>query len=81
MNNIMMGYVIGFILGTILNSILINRTVTGKFLGQIRSIKFSDGNKVRRIIVPRDNREFATIIYALNESIYGEVISEIDKEN
>lgn len=81
MNNIMIGILIGFILGTTLNSMLINRTVTGKFLGSIRSIKFSDGNKVTRIIVPRDNREFAAIIYALNESIYGEVISEIDKED
>ena len=81
MNDITIGIFIGFIWGFILHSLLINVTVTGKFLGKIRHIKFVDGNKVTRIIVPRDNREFATIIYSLNESIYGDVINEIDKED
>ena len=81
MNNIMIGILIGFIWGFILHSLLINMTVTGKFLGKIQHIEFVDGNKVTRIIVPRDPREFAEIIYSINSRLYGDVIDEIDKED
>lgn len=71
-----------FILGLFIESILTSSMINGKLSIRCSKLKFKtkDG-KYQYLFGPNDKHDFAAIIYSLNENLYGEVISEIDKEN
>lgn len=71
-----------FIFGLFIENILVSSMINGKLSIRCSKLKFKtkDG-KDQYLLGPDDKHDFATIIYSLNENLYGEVISEIDKED
>lgn len=71
-----------FIFGLFIENILISSMINGKLSFKYSKLKFkTKDNKDQYLFGPSDKHDFATLIYSLNKDIYGEVVSEIDKEN
>lgn len=71
-----------FIFGLFIEYILISSMINGKLSFKYSKLKFkTKDNKDQYLFGPSDKHDFATLIYSLNKDIYGEVVSEIDKEN
>ena len=71
-----------FVLGLFAECFLISSMINGKLTGRCSTLKFKrkDG-RTQYLFGPDSTTDFAILIYSLNENIYGDVISEIDKEN
>lgn len=71
-----------FIFGLFIEYILISSMINGKLSFKYSKLKFkTKDNKDQYLFGPSDKHDFATLIYSLNKDIYGEVVSEIDKED
>lgn len=71
-----------FVLGLFAECFLISSMINGKLTGRCSKLKFKrkDG-RTQYLFGPDSKTDFAILIYSLNENIYGDVISEIDKED
>lgn len=71
-----------FIFGLFIENILVSSMINGKISFKYSKLKFkTKDSKEQYLFGPSDKHDFAALIYSLNTDIYGEVISEIDKEN
>lgn len=74
--------IICFIAGIWIEYFMMSTMINGKPTLKCSTLKFKTKNgKDQYLLGPNDKHDFATIIYSLNENIYGEVVTEIDKEN
>lgn len=71
-----------FVLGLFTECFLISSMINGKLTGRCSKLKFQrkDG-RTQYLFGPDSKNDFATLIYSLNENIYGDVVTEIDKED
>lgn len=71
-----------FIAGIWFEYFMMSTTINGKPALKCSTLKFKTNNsKNQYLFGPNNKHDFATLIYSLNKDIYGEVVSEIDKEN
>lgn len=74
--------IICFIAGIWIEYFMISTMINGKPTLKCSTLKFKTKNgKDQYLVGPNDKHDFAAIIYSLNENIYGEVVTEIDKED
>lgn len=71
-----------FVLGLFVETFLISSMINGKLTTRYSKLKFKrkDG-RTQYLFGPDSKNDFAVLIFSLNENIYGDVISEIDKED
>lgn len=74
--------IICFIAGIWIEYFMMSTMINGKPTLKCSTLKFKTKNgKDQYLVGPNDKHDFAAIIYSLNENIYGEVVTEIDKED
>ena len=74
--------IVCFIIGMWIEHFMMSTMINGKPALKCSTLKFKTKNgKDQYLFGPNDKHDFATIIYSLNENIYGEVVTEIDKED
>lgn len=74
--------IICFISGIWFEYFMMSTMINGKPALKYSTLKFKINNsKDQYLFGPNNKHDFATLIYSLNKDIYGEVVSEIDKEN
>ena len=79
--SITISHIICFILGLFIESVLTSSMINGRLSITFSKLKFKRKNgRDQYIFGPYEKDDFAALIYALNEIIYGEAVSEIDKE-
>lgn len=74
--------IVCFIVGIWFEYFMMSTMINGKLTGKCSRLKFQrkDG-RTQYLFGPDSKTDFAILIYSLNENIYGDVVTEIDKED
>ena len=74
--------IVCFIIGMWIEHFMMSTMINGKLTGRCSKLKFQrkDG-RTQYLFGPDSKTDFAILIYSLNENIYGDVVTEIDKED
>lgn len=74
--------IVCFIVGIWFEYFMMSTMINGKLTGKCSKLKFQrkDG-RTQYLFGPDSKTDFAILIYSLNENIYGDVVTEIDKED
>lgn len=80
--SITISHIICVILGLFVESILTASMINGRLSITFSKLKFKRKNgRDQYLFGPYKKDDFAVLIYTLNENIYGDVVTEIDKED
>lgn len=80
--SITISHIICFILGLFIESVLTSSMINGRLSIKFSKLKFKRKNgRTQYLFGPDSKTDFAILIYSLNENIYGDVVTEIDKED